>query len=65
MDKNKSLYKLKGLPRILYINLDAEPERAKCLEDQFKYLRIIGELEYRSPIMTPRIGISWWVSQIN
>ena len=40
MDKNKSLYKLKGLPRILYINLDAEPERAKCLEDQFKYWEV-------------------------
>ena len=35
------------------------------MEDKFKYLRIIGELEYRSPIMTPRIGISWLVSQIN
>jgi replication factor C small subunit len=35
------------------------------IEDKFKYLRIIGELEYRSPIMTPRIGISWLVSQIN
>ena len=35
------------------------------IEDKFKYLRVIGELEYRSPIMTPRIGISWLVSQIN
>ena len=34
------------------------------IEDKFKYLRVIGELEYRSPIMTPRIGISWLVSQI-
>ena len=35
------------------------------IEDKFKYLIVIGELEYRSPIMTPRIGISWLVSQIN
>ena len=35
------------------------------IEDKFKYLRVIGELEYRSPIMTPRIGISWLVSQLN
>ena len=24
----------------------------------------IGELEYRSPTITPRIGISWLVSQV-
>ena len=40
-------------------------ELCNHIEDKFKYLRVIGELEYRSPIMTPRIGISWLVSQIN
>ena len=40
MDKNKSIHKLKGLPSIYYINLDEEPERAKCLEEQFKYWEI-------------------------
>ena len=37
MDKNKALYKVKGLPEIYYINLDEQPERAKYMEDQFKY----------------------------
>jgi len=40
MDKNKSAYKLKGLPPIYYINLDEKPERAKFMEDQFKYWEI-------------------------
>lgn len=40
MDKNKSAYKLKGLPPIYYINLDDQPERAKYMEDQFKYWEI-------------------------
>ena len=37
MDKNKAAYKLKGLPRIYYINLDDKPERAAFMENQFKY----------------------------
>ena len=40
MDKNKSSYKLKGLPPIYYINLDDKPDRAKYMEDQFKYWEI-------------------------
>lgn len=40
MDKNKSAYKLKGLPHIYYINLDEKPERAQYMEDQFKYWQI-------------------------
>ena len=40
MDKNKASYKLKGLPPIYYINLDGQPERAKYMEDQFKYWEI-------------------------
>lgn len=37
MDKNKALYKAKGLPRIFYINLDEHTERRQYMEDQFKY----------------------------
>jgi len=40
MDKNKSAYKLKGLPPIYYLNLDGQPERAQYMEDQFKYWEI-------------------------
>jgi GR25 family glycosyltransferase involved in LPS biosynthesis len=40
MDKNKASYKLKGLPPIYYINLDGQPDRAKYMEDQFKYWEI-------------------------
>ncbi len=40
MDKNKSAYKLKNLPPIYYINLDEKPDRAKFMEDQFKYWEI-------------------------
>ena len=40
MDKNKSSYKLKGLPPIYYINLDDQPERVTFMEDQFKYWEI-------------------------
>jgi GR25 family glycosyltransferase involved in LPS biosynthesis len=40
MDKNKSAYKLKGLPHIYYINLDDKQERAKYMEEQFKYWQI-------------------------
>ena len=40
MDKNKSVYKLKRLPHIYYLNLDEQPERKKYMEDQFEYWEI-------------------------
>ena len=40
MDKNKSAYKLKGLPPVYYINLDGEPERKMYMEAQLKYWEI-------------------------
>jgi hypothetical protein len=40
MDKNKSVFKLKNFGPIYYINLDGQPERAKYMEDQFKYWEI-------------------------
>ena len=40
MDKNKAVYKLKGLPPIYVINLDDKPERWKFMENQFKYWQI-------------------------
>jgi len=40
MDKNKSVYKLKGLPPIYCINLDDKPERWEYMERQFKYWEI-------------------------
>ena len=40
MDKNKALYKLKGLPPIYYLNLDEQPERKEYMEEQFKYWEI-------------------------
>ena len=40
MDKNKSVYKLKKLPYIYYLNLDEQPERKKYMEDQFEYWEI-------------------------
>ena len=40
MEKNKSLYKLKGLPPIYCINLDGQPDRWKYMEDQFKYWEV-------------------------
>ena len=40
MDKNKSAYKLKGLPPVYCINLDDEPERWFYMETQFKYWEI-------------------------
>lgn len=40
MDKNKSAYKLKGIPPVLWINLDADTERRKHMEDQFAYWEI-------------------------
>ena len=40
MDKNKASYKLKNLPPIYYLNLEAEPERKIYMETQFKYWEI-------------------------
>ena len=40
MDKNKSVYKLKGLPPIYCINLDDKPDRCEYMENQFKYWEI-------------------------
>ena len=40
MDKNKSTFKLKGIPPIYYLNLDGQPERKQYMEDQFKYWEI-------------------------
>jgi hypothetical protein len=40
LDKNKSAYKLKGIGPIYYLNLDGQPERAKYMEEQFKYWEI-------------------------
>jgi len=39
-DKNKSVYKLKGLPPIYCTNLDGQPERWEYMESQFKYWEI-------------------------
>ena len=40
MDKNKSVYKAKGLPPIYYLNLDGQLERKQYMEEQFKYWEI-------------------------
>jgi len=40
IDKNKSAYRLKNIGPIYYLNLDGQPERAKYMEDQFKYWEI-------------------------
>ena len=40
MDRNKAVFKLKGLPPIYYINLDGQPERKVYMEAQFKYWEI-------------------------
>ena len=40
MDKNKSTFKLQGMPPIYYLNLDGQPERKQYMEDQFKYWEI-------------------------
>ena len=39
-DKNKSAFKLQGLPKIYWLNLDADVERRKYMEDQFDYWEI-------------------------
>jgi GR25 family glycosyltransferase involved in LPS biosynthesis len=40
MDKNKSVYKLKNLPPIYYLNLDDQEDRREYMEEQFKYWEI-------------------------
>lgn len=40
MDKNKSLYKLKGLPSIYWLNLDTDTHRREYMENQFNYWEI-------------------------
>ena len=40
MDKNKSAFKLKGLPSIYWLNLDADEDRRFYMEEQFKYWEI-------------------------
>tara|TARA_R100001594_G_scaffold38430_2_gene69592 strand:- start:186 stop:1013 length:828 start_codon:yes stop_codon:yes gene_type:complete len=40
MDRNKSVYKLKGIGPIYCINLDGQPERWEYMENQFKYWEI-------------------------
>ena len=37
MDKNKRMYKLAGLPRVYYINLDDHTDRREYMEGQFEY----------------------------
>jgi len=37
MDKNKSTFKLKGIPEIYYINLDDKEDRRNYMESQFQY----------------------------
>ena len=39
-DKNKSIFKLRGIGPIYYINMDNQPERREYMEDQFKYWEI-------------------------
>ena len=39
-DKNKAVYKLKGLPHIYCINLDDKTDRWESMETQFKYWEI-------------------------
>ncbi len=40
MDKNKSVYKLKNLPLVLWLNLDSDLHRREYMESQFKYWEI-------------------------
>ena len=40
MDRNKSVFKLKGIGPIYCINLDGQPERWKFMQNQFKYWEI-------------------------
>ena len=40
MDKNKSVFKLKGIGPIYYLNLDGQPERREYMENQFEYWEV-------------------------
>ena len=40
MDKNKSAYKLSGIPHIYWLNLDADVQRREYMESQFDYWEI-------------------------
>ena len=40
LDKNKSAFKLQGIPHIYWLNLDADVERREYMENQFKYWEI-------------------------
>ena len=40
MDKNKSTFKLKGLPQIYWLNLDADTHRREYMEKQFDYWEV-------------------------
>lgn len=40
MDKNKSIFKLEGLPKILWLNLDSDTHRRVYMENQFDYWQI-------------------------
>jgi hypothetical protein len=40
LDKNKSAHKLKGLPHIYWLNLDADTHRKDYMENQFRYWEI-------------------------
>ena len=40
MDKNKAVFKLKGLPKIYWLNLDADVDRREYMEKQFDYWQI-------------------------
>lgn len=42
MDKNKSTFKLKGLPHIYWLNLDSDTHRRQYMEDQFSYWEIVN-----------------------
>ena len=39
-DRNKSVFKLRGIGPIYYINMDDQPERRQYMESQFKYWEI-------------------------
>ena len=39
-DKNKSAFKLQGLPHIYWLNLDADVKRREYMENQFDYWEI-------------------------
>ena len=40
LDKNRSVFKLQGIPHIYWLNLDADVERREYMESQFRYWEI-------------------------